>query len=368
MARFAFVVWDGAGNVPVTLAIARALIESGHSVDVLGPSSLRPAVENIGARFEVCGIVAPTDPALRAQYLQEIVGSTSLGATLQSAVARLEPDGLVIDCNLSWAIDPTRRTKTAILVHTALGVYLPAWQRVIDAANVKRRSEGEPPLPDAVQAWSSGDALIVASFEHFDRRVPMLTREPRYVGLVRPKDDVVERAFDRDPPDRPLVAISYSTDALQNGPRRLQAALDAVSVLDVRAVATTSSAFSIDDLRIPPNAQIVEFMPHEHVFPRASVVIGHGGHGTTLAALSCGVPTVCVPGLGRDQEPIARRVEELGLGVMIASEADAGGIGRAVQKLLADTAYKQRCSEFARRCESGSGAERAAAFLDAMIT
>jgi UDP:flavonoid glycosyltransferase YjiC (YdhE family) len=97
------------------------------------------------------------------------------------------------------------------------------------------------------------------------------------------------------------------------------------------------------------------------------VVIGHAGHGTTLAALSCGVPVVCVPGIGRDQQPIAERVSELGLGIALSPDADTGQIRDAVNALLTDASYRLRCEEFARRCESGSGARRAAAVLETVI-
>jgi UDP:flavonoid glycosyltransferase YjiC (YdhE family) len=53
----------------------------------------------------------------------------------------------------------------------------------------------------------------------------------------------------------------------------------------------------------------------------AQVAVGHAGHGTTLAPLCNGVPIVCVPGLGRDQVPIAHRVAELGLGIVLPSGA-----------------------------------------------
>src|SRR6266571_7002538 len=103
MGRFAFVTWDGGGNVSVALSIGQALLEAGHSVTLLGPPSLREDIEASGARFRECGIAPPIDPALRPSYLAEIVGSTSLGSNLESAILELKPDVLVIDCNLSWA-------------------------------------------------------------------------------------------------------------------------------------------------------------------------------------------------------------------------------------------------------------------------
>jgi hypothetical protein len=49
---FLFVLWDGRGNVPPQLAIARGLTQRGHRVFVLGPASVRHPVEDAGAVFK----------------------------------------------------------------------------------------------------------------------------------------------------------------------------------------------------------------------------------------------------------------------------------------------------------------------------
>src|SRR3712207_8062781 len=43
------------------------------------------------------------------------------------------------------------------------------------------------------------------------------------------------------------------------------------------------------------NVAIESYVPHQQVFPQADLVISHGGHGTTIAALSCGVPVLSAP-------------------------------------------------------------------------
>ena len=49
--RFLFATWDGGGNVPPTLALARQLLGRGHSVRVLGPPSVRLRFEGVGCVF-----------------------------------------------------------------------------------------------------------------------------------------------------------------------------------------------------------------------------------------------------------------------------------------------------------------------------
>jgi len=61
-----------------------------------------------------------------------------------------------------------------------------------------------------------------------------------------------------------------------------------------------------------PDIAVVGFAPHARLFPRAAVVIHHGGIGTTAQALRAGVPQLVCPVLG-DQFDNAERLRELGV-------------------------------------------------------
>ena len=49
MSKFLFVLWEGGGNVPPQLGIARRLVERGHEVRVLTEPCLASAVAAAGA-------------------------------------------------------------------------------------------------------------------------------------------------------------------------------------------------------------------------------------------------------------------------------------------------------------------------------
>lgn len=51
MSRFLFLLWEGGGNVPPQLGIARRLHARGHQVRVLAEPSLEPEVTAAGATF-----------------------------------------------------------------------------------------------------------------------------------------------------------------------------------------------------------------------------------------------------------------------------------------------------------------------------
>ena len=58
---------------------------------------------------------------------------------------------------------------------------------------------------------------------------------------------------------------------------------------------------------------IIESVPHAWLFPKMSVVVHHGGAGTTAAALRAGVPSILIPH-ANDQFAWGKKVYELGVG------------------------------------------------------
>jgi UDP:flavonoid glycosyltransferase YjiC (YdhE family) len=367
VSEITLLTWDGGGNVAVTLAIAAAIQEQGHKATVAGPQSIRSFVEPLAVGFTELGIPPPRDPQQRLDYLSTVAQGTD--AMLEELHRLAEhTDGLVIDCNLGWALQSRMAGRTAVLVHTALALYLPVWQTVLDTANAQRSVQGLPQLPTAVEAWAWPDLLLVASPAHFDRSLPTRRLTPVYVGAIsapRPRDSCRPAIPAAD--GSPRILVSYSTDFLQNSPKRLQTALDALAELPVKVLATTSGTFDRDRLRIPTNATVVDYVAHDTAVPTAALVLCHAGHGTTMAALTHGVPVVCVPGLGRDQGPIAERVSELGLGIALPSDATGPMIRHAAATVLADERYLERARRFALRASPADGVELAAAKVLGML-
>ena len=95
-------------------------------------------------------------------------------------------------------------------------------------------------------------------------------------------------------------------------------ALQALAQEPVHVVATFPAGLP-DDLVIPANATVRQFVPHGEVLDRACCAITHGGMGTTVKALDRGVP-VCVVPFARDQAEVARRVEVAGCGVRLPAD------------------------------------------------
>jgi UDP:flavonoid glycosyltransferase YjiC (YdhE family) len=88
--------------------------------------------------------------------------------------------------------------------------------------------------------------------------------------------------------------------------------------LPVRVLMTTGRGADRSALEpVPPNAWVEEWWPQAEVMPSAAVMIGHGGFGTTMAALAAGVPQVVVPLFAFDQFVNAEQVAAVKAGVQV---------------------------------------------------
>lgn len=121
--------------------------------------------------------------------------------------------------------------------------------------------------------------------------------------------------------------------------------LDALADLECAVIATIGSDNDPAALgKIPANAAIERYVPQEEILPRCSATVGHGGSGSTLAALAYGLPMLLVP-QGADQFENAQACGELGVArVLMPGEMTADAVRNTVADLLADSAYSERAA------------------------
>lgn len=142
---------------------------------------------------------------------------------------------------------------------------------------------------------------------------------------------------------RPAAYVTFGTVSAFSRPDVIRAAVEAIEPLVAAVVVTTGP--NPPDL-VPfasPSVHVVGYLPQSQILPRVDLVVSHGGAGTTLGALACGLPHLVMPGYAPSQQRNAARTEALGLG-RVASPADPGdGARQAAQELLTDPAYRDAC-------------------------
>jgi MGT family glycosyltransferase len=161
--------------------------------------------------------------------------------------------------------------------------------------------------------------------------------------------------------DDPLILVTCSTER-QRDKRLLHVALEALPAAGLSVLGTTA-AHDPADFATAPGSKIVRFVSHDAVLQRAACVVCHGGLGVTQKALAAKVPVVVVP-FGRDQAETARRVEFAEAGVRLPPR-------RLTPKRLLDAVLRAiECREGAQRVSraytAAGGASAAADVMEAI--
>jgi UDP:flavonoid glycosyltransferase YjiC (YdhE family) len=113
------------------------------------------------------------------------------------------------------------------------------------------------------------------------------------------------------------VYVSFGSVTAQTGlfPGVYAAVLEQLAALPLRVLMTVGTGGDPAALGpLPPSVHVERWWPQADVLPHAALVVGHGGFGTTQAALVAGVPQVVLPLFSFDQFANAERVEAVGVG------------------------------------------------------
>jgi UDP:flavonoid glycosyltransferase YjiC (YdhE family) len=146
---------------------------------------------------------------------------------------------------------------------------------------------------------------------------------------------------------RPLVYLTFGTAFASS--RLLCQAIDGLARLPVDVIAATGPAGAAAELgAVPPNVVVLPWVPQADLLPEVDLVVSHGGSGTTLAALACGLPHLMLP-QGADQFSNAHAVAGAGAGQLILpGELSADRIAAAARALLDDPGARDRARDVAQ--------------------
>ncbi|MGW2350819.1 glycosyltransferase [Actinacidiphila glaucinigra] len=136
---------------------------------------------------------------------------------------------------------------------------------------------------------------------------------------------------------RPRVLVSLSTT--RDAAPTLGPLLRSLSALDVDLVAT-SGGIPVGDLGLEPGrVEMVTFVPAAELLDGVSVIVHHGGSGTTFGAAARGIPAVVVPGApGQQRQAFRLQAAGAGLALPIGDQAPES-VTAAVVRLLAEPGF-----------------------------
>lgn len=136
---------------------------------------------------------------------------------------------------------------------------------------------------------------------------------------------------------------------------------------DLDVIVSVGKRISIDELgHIPNNFKVYNYVPQLEVLKQTDLIITHGSMNSSNEALYNDIPLLIVPQLG-DQTLVAKRIEELGAGIILIDNINESTIKNAVDKLLSDNLYKENAQKIGQSLRESGGYEKAANLIHKIL-
>lgn len=352
--KVVFACVPASGHFHPLLPLATALVDAGDEVVVAsGPSTcaqaekLGFATATVGPELgDWMGLLAsrvrgapgdglPPERILHYFYprLFGECGAPIMADDLIPLVERLRPD-LVVYESTTLAGPLAAAVAGVRSVHHTLSILPPVevWQLCADAVSPLWRSVGVEPRPFAGLFDDLTLAVWPASLDRavgYDAKIERI----RPVALDTTGDEgLPEWMAEID--DRPLVYMTLGTE-LNNDVSVFRAVLDGLADEPVQLIVTVGRANDPAMLDpVPANARVERYIPQSLLLPACHAVVSHGGSGTTLAALSAGLPQLVIP-QGADQFVNGQLCQEAGAAhTLLPDQVTPEAVRRLVRELL----------------------------------
>ena len=368
---------DYPGHFLPMAPLAQALLDAGHDVGCATGQTVRAEAERLGLRFFRVG-PDQLQPADRAALFPEI-----------PTLAPEEIRGFFFERVFTGYELPLRAAELAgvvegwapdVVVHEVAEFAGPLIASVAGIPYATH-SYGSVLADDAVTAAAAGSAphwrahgLLphprAGLWEHLyldiwpsslQRGVP--AGAPA-VQAIRP----AERTIPPKRPRRPLVYVTlgtiYNTDI-----EVFRTILTGLAEEPLDVVVTVGHSVEPAALGVQPdNVRVEQFVPQAQLLTSCSAVVTHGGAGTTLGALSFGLPMLILP-QGADQFVNAERVATAGAALWLKpSEVSADSVRVAVRRLFDEPSFRAASQTIADEIAGMPNPSEGASAVEQLIT
>ena len=164
------------------------------------------------------------------------------------------------------------------------------------------------------------------------------------------------------------MLVSLSTFGYPGMRGALQRIVDATHDLGARVVVTTGPAIDPAELDVPPSVEVRRFVPHAELMGSATLFVGHGGHGSTMAALAHDLPMALMPmDPNADQVTVARSVQAAGAGRSVRKGVSPDDLAPVLAELLADGEHRRAAAALGEAVRAMPGDQLGADAVEAAL-
>ncbi len=412
---FLFVLMGSSGDVLPGLTIARELSKRGHQATILTNPFFQADAEKSGLAFLPAGEVADYERLTRHPDLWKpmrgtafLLGEAGFGrmtqemlTATQTWMAKRAGGSLgIVASSLAMAPRLLRDQKAFPLASLhlsplvfrsvmdppvlALGGLIPwihqRFPRGVRAIADKllvdpllegqlgflRKSLGLPKITSWMNRWWHSPDLVMALFPEWyssPKDLPPKTKHFPFplAGNEAPMPEDLEAFLQAGTPP---VVVTLGSAMAQAGKVFAETAKAALA-LGRRVVLLTRHPEQLPS--IPPEAFVAQWAPLGPLFSRSTLVVHHGGIGTTAQAIAAGVPQLILP-FAHDQPDNAHILKRHGLGDFHNPHRPHWGrLKSQMQSLMASKEIASVCAQRARMAQNTYGEVLAADSLEQLV-
>ncbi len=363
--RVAYIGLPLSGHINPTLDVVRELVERGHSVVYPTVAQRREEIAATGAEVPVYESTFRTEVPDRHEWMSKmriamVAETRAVLPQLLESVGR--PDLVVYDHAAFWG-------KLFAAKHRVRTVQVaPSFASNAHWAVTQKFAPVDTEAPEHKEFLAKLDEVFS---EHglswddvlpYERQIVFLPKAFQYMhetfgeetSFVGPCLRRAEGSW-KPKTDRPVLLISMgslNTEQPDFYRRCLKSFDDRWQV--VMAIGERVDPAALGP--VPEHFEVMPFVPQLDILAHAKAFVCHAGMGSTMEALYFGVPLVQVP-LTPEQDAIAARVAELGLGETVDQEGD---VAAAVERVAFDDRVRENVRRMREEARQAGGAKLAA--------
>lgn len=207
-----------------------------------------------------------------------------------------------------------------------------------------------------IQSDNRTDSVVYTS-RKFQPYAESFTEHYAFVG-----PSVFSKVMPEKKKERPLIYISMGT-VINDRPDFYSKCIDALKDMNVDVMISCGNTMDQKLLgTLPENVKAYSYVDQLDVLSKADVFITHCGMNSVSESLYMAAPMLLYPQTS-EQCAVARRVTEIGAGMMLQDDSSEG-IRIAVQEILSNRAYAKAAVECSTDFRACSGTAGAAEFIE----
>jgi rhamnosyltransferase subunit B len=404
--RIILTCWGSYGDVLPFVGVAKALLERGHHPVLIAPARDRAAVEKMG--IECCALAGDAQQLADLSLTQKSVVHKTVD-TVRPLYRQLEELAKDADCLISHSETYATRlfaekyhkpwVSVTLIPMTFLSITDPPNPTIMGSRFFRPLEHCGPWFPKLMKGLArrvtqpmmrpiydfraelglprGGHPMQEGQFSPFLHLalydavlgVPQPDWPPNTVqaGFMftsnpTPISSSLRQFLEAPGQSKPIVVSLGSS--LWAKRRFYEETLNALKALGRRAIILTGGLYHSDSH--PDTFYLTDYAPHDQLFPHASLIVHHGGMGTSAQALRAGVPQLVVPH-AHDQPDNAARIERLGVSrTLYPGQYRAARVEQELKTLLSDQSFAQNAQCVASKLLP-NGAEIAATAILEML-